>query len=258
MLTLVQFIFRLSFGMSLAMACTPARLVTSGYYRNNLYVLLGLNVLASLATWMCFSQTSLPLWPPLAAALLSYAGGVFWLYEAPRPGKAALVAIAGVTLAGAWLAAAVPESNPLESASPAASILGRLDPVAGGLVLGVTMAAMLLGHWYLNAPGMSLNPLKRLVLAMAVAIALRGVLCAVGLAEEYAVQGPFGLERWLFLSLRWLSGIVGAAATAALTWQTLKIPNTQSATGMLYVGVIVTFVGELTSQLLSAESLFPL
>jgi hypothetical protein len=66
------------------------------------------------------------------------------------------------------------------------------------------------------------------------------------------------LERWLFLSLRWLSGIVGAAAVAALTWQTLKIPNTQSATGMLYVGVIVTFVGELTSQLLSAESLFPL
>ena len=45
---------------------------------------------------------------------------------------------------------------------------------------------------------------------------------------------------------------------AGLTWQTLKIPNTQSATGILYVGVIVTFVGELTSQLLSRESLFPL
>ena len=263
MLTLAQFIFRLSFGMSLAMACTPARLVTSGYYRNNLYVLLGLNVLASLATWMGFSQTSLPLWPPLAAAILSYAGAVFWLYEAPRPGKAALVAIAAATLAGAWLAAAVPESASLESARlesalPAASILWRLDPVAGGLVLGVTLAAMLLGHWYLNAPGMSLNPLKRLVLAMAIAIALRGLLCAAGLVEEYAAQGPFGLERWLFLSLRWLSGIFGAAATAALTWQTLKIPNAQSATGMLYVGVIVTFVGELTSQLLSAESQFPL
>jgi hypothetical protein len=253
MLTLAQFIFRLSFGMSLAMVCTPARLVSSGYYRNNLYVLLGLNVLASLTAWMGLSQTPLALWPPLAAAILSYLGAVFWLYEARRPGKIALAAIAAVTLCGAWLAGVASESP-----SSAARLLWRLDPVAGGLVLGVTMAAMLLGHWYLNAPSMSLKPLQQLVLAMAVAIALRGAVCAAGLAWEYNSEGPFGLERWLFLSLRWLSGIIGAAAVAALTWQTLKIPNTQSATGMLYVGVIVTFVGELTSQLLSAESLFPL
>jgi len=253
MLTLTQFILRLSFGMSLAMAWTPPRLVSSGYYRNNLYVLLGLNVLASLAAWMGLSQTPLPLWPPLTAAILSYLGGVFWLYEAPRPGRAALAAIAAVTLLGAWLA-----GGPGEPAAPVASLLWRLDPIGGGLVLGVTMAAMLLGHWYLNAPGMSLNPLKRLVLAMAIAVVLRGALCAAGLAAEYAEAGPFGLERWLFLALRWLSGVFGAAAVTALTLQTLKIPNTQSATGMLYVGVIVTFVGELTSQLLSGESQFPL
>lgn len=253
MLTLTQFILRLSFGMSLAMACTSPRLVTSGYYRNNLYVLLGLNALAGVAAWMGFSQTPLPLWPPLSAAVLSYLGGVFWLYEAPRPGRAALAAIAGVTLVGAWLAGA-----PSESASPAAKLLWHFDPLGGGLVLGVTMAAMLLGHWYLNAPGMSLAPLKRLVLAMGLAIALRAALCAAGLVAEYQTAGPFDLERWLFLALRWLSGIFGAAAATVLTWQTLKIPNTQSATGMLYVGVIVTFVGELTSQLLSGESQFPL
>jgi len=40
-----------------------------------------------------------------------------------------------------------------------------------------------------------------------------------------------------------------------LTWQTLKIPNTQSATGILYAGVIVTFIGELTSQLLAVNAL---
>ena len=41
-----------------------------------------------------------------------------------------------------------------------------------------------------------------------------------------------------------------------MSWQTLKIPNTQSATGILYVAVITTFLGELTSLLLSAARLF--
>jgi hypothetical protein len=59
---------------------------------------------------------------------------------------------------------------------------------------------------------------------------------------------------WLFLTLRWLSGIVGALALAVMTWQTLKIPNTQSATGILYVGVIVTFLGELLALLLAAQT----
>ncbi len=64
-------------------------------------------------------------------------------------------------------------------------------------------------------------------------------------------------EQWLFLALRWLSGIVGALGVAIMAWQTLKIPNTQAATGMLYVGVIATFLGELTSLLMTAESAYP-
>jgi hypothetical protein len=128
MLILTQFIFRLSFGMALAMACTPARVVSSGYYRNNLYVLLGLNVLASLAAGMGFSKEPLPLWPPLTAAILSYLGGVLWLYELPRPGKAALGAISAVAIVGAWMVA------PGESASPAAQALKWCDPLGGGLV----------------------------------------------------------------------------------------------------------------------------
>jgi len=38
----------------------------------------------------------------------------------------------------------------------------------------------------------------------------------------------------------------------------LQIPNTQSATGILYVAVIATFLGELTSLLLSAGLAFPI
>ena len=46
--------------------------------------------------------------------------------------------------------------------------------------------------------------------------------------------------------------------SVAMTLGTLKIPNTQSATGILYAAVILAFIGELTSQLLTAEARFPL
>jgi hypothetical protein len=35
-----------------------------------------------------------------------------------------------------------------------------------------------------------------------------------------------------------------------MAWETARIRSTQSATGILYVAVIMCFLGELTSQLL--------
>jgi hypothetical protein len=55
-----------------------------------------------------------------------------------------------------------------------------------------------------------------------------------------------------------MTGIVGAMITAVMSWQTLKIPNTQSATGILYVGVMFVFLGELTAELLSYGAVWPL
>ena len=60
------------------------------------------------------------------------------------------------------------------------------------------------------------------------------------------------------MAVRWLAGLIATALLAVMSWQTLKIPNTQSATGILYVAVITTFLGELASGLLSAEASYPL
>jgi len=79
--------------------------------------------------------------------------------------------------------------------------------------------------------------------------------CGTGLVLQIQ-QGPTPLVA--FIALRWLAGLIGVGALAVMTWQTLKIPNTQSATGILYVAVIGVFIGELTSQLLSAQASFPL
>jgi hypothetical protein len=251
MLILTQFLLRLTFGLALSMAITSPRLVTSGYFRNHLYVLLGMNVLAALVAWRAPDQFSI--WPPLAAAVLGYAGAVAWLYEKPKVGRTLLTLVAIAGISGAWLA--TPAETSAAADSPVATALRWLDAPTSGLLLGSTLAAMFLGHWYLNTPTMELAPLERLVLLAGAATAARAIVCGGGLALEIE---QFGMPQPAFIALRWLSGLVGASLLFVMTWKTLKIPNTQSATGILYVAVIAVFLGELTSQLLSARALFPL
>lgn len=228
------------------MALTNPRQVTSGYYRNHLYVLLGLNVLATLAALA--GRHGLALTPPLTAAILSYVGSVLWLYEKPRAGIAALVLLSAASLWGAWQA-----TDWQRATDVARTLLCALDPLSGGLVLGFTMAAMFLGHWYLNTPSMVIGPLERLIVMLGAAICLRAVVEAAALVLDLQTA-TLGTEQLLFLTLRWLSGIVGAFVLVVMAYKTLKIPNTQSATGILYVCVIVTFLGELVSLLGNVHS----
>jgi hypothetical protein len=252
---LVQFIFRLTFGMSLAMAVTPSRLVTSGYYRVHLWVLMGLNTLATLAlvSDRSYDHWSVVFGIAIGLAVVSYIGAIVWLYEQSEIGTLLLYGIAIASLIAAALALKWPDST-----TTMGYTLGLLDLASGGWLLGVTMAAMLLGHWYLNTPTMELVPLKRLVILMALAIVLRTAVSALGLYMNWSPSKPFDMELWIFIALRWLSGILGTATMAVMTWNVLKIPNTQSATGILYAGVIVSFIGELCSQLLSVDRLYPL
>ena len=258
-----QFLFRLALGLAVAMGLTPCRRVTAGFFRNHLYVLLGLNVAAVVVALL--NRGRFDLWLPAAGAAVSYVGAVCWLYERAAPGKLTLWLIAALDLGGAWATAerhVMPGIALVDGASWQAPRLVELlhwsDPLTGGLVLGATLAAMLLGHWYLNAPGMQLAPLRRLVAVMTLALLLRLLVCGAGLVLLYQAAGPPATSQMLFLSLRWLAGLIGPLVLAWMTWQTLKIPNTQAATGILYVAVIGTFLGELTSQLLSARLPFGL
>ena len=236
------------------MTVTDPRLVTSGYYRNNSYVLLGLSVVAALAGWQGAFDSPLAAWSALAAAALSYGGVVTWLYEQRRAGRVILALLALTALVGTWLGTATSATNE----STAIDILRALDPLSAGAVLGSTMAAMLLGHWYLNAPGMKLQPLRRLIGIMLVAIVIRAVICAIGLAFEWQDSTNWSATHASLLALRWLAGLAGPAILAVMSWKTLEIPNTQSATGILYVGVIGVFLGEMISALLSSEGGYPL
>lgn len=242
---------RLAFGLALGMAVTSAQRVASGYFRNHLYVTLGLTTLATLAGL----SAGFDWWPAMAAAGLSYVGSVCWLYESPRAGKIALWLIALLSLLGAgWNA-----DRGIDDWILASELQLQLGIATSGLVLGGTLAAMLLGHWYLNAPGMELAPLHRLLLLCGSAVLLNAVVCAVGLAGNLWLADGRGMEVWpLFLFLRWVFGMAGMIVLLWMAWQTLRIPNTQSATGILYVAVIASFTGELMGLLLSAGLPFSL
>ena len=251
---LIAFLFRLGLGLSAAMAVVSHRDVSSGYFRNHLYVVLGL---ATLAALLCPQYAPNALWYAAAAAGLSYVGSVCWLYEKPRAGKVLLVLVAGCTLAGVAAVGNLPGEVDGVTLPATARWLRAVHPLSSSFVLGSTMAAMLLGHWYLNSPGMRLEPLQQLLLLMGIAVAVQAVVCGWGLWAEWG-SGAQRSTQWLLLVvLRWCFGLVGLAVLIVMARQTLKIPNTQSTTGILYVAVIGSFTGEIMSQVLSAETMHP-
>lgn len=282
---LVQFLLRLSFGLAAGMAITSSRQVTSGYFRNHLYVTLGLTTLAAMVS---YGAVAAAFWYAVGAAAASYVGSVSWLYERPAAGKVALLLVLGLSYAGMERELASRIGSEREQAgfakkyfvidNPEAITAANADavaakaywmgigakglslaaPVSSGLLLGATMAAMLLGHWYLNTPTMELKPLQRLILLVGIAVVLQATVCGLGMWCELQYVSRLAPKWILFLVLRWSFGLIGVAALAWMAWQTLKIPNTQSATGILYVAVIGTFVGETMSLLLSAGSMYPL
>ncbi|MEZ6120431.1 MAG: hypothetical protein R3C28_28185 [Pirellulaceae bacterium] len=260
-LILIQFLYRLAFGLGLTMGLTSSKLVTSGFFRVHLWVLLGLNTFGTAVIYLL--RLNFPNWQVMAAvtaltAFLSYVGAVFWLYEQAKPGR---ILIWLVTACNFGLALSL--ENQIGTSRPV--WLNALEVLTSGSVIGFTFCAMLLGHWYLNTPTMQMLPLQRLVQGMLASTLVRAALCAFGFLlvfqnPELLQAGATSVGKFASagLALRWLSGIVGLLVLAVMTWETLKIPNTQSATGILYVGVICVFLGELTSQLLSASLPYPL
>lgn len=238
---LLAFLFRLAAGLALAMAGTPHRWVVSGFYRVHLWVLLGLFSLAAVATSTQASSTGF--WSAVAGAVLSYIGSVVWLYDRPGLGRLVLGTVGVAGLAG--MARHGMPAAACSADQKALALLGFADGLTAALLLGYTTCAMLLGHWYLNTPTMKLEPLKRLVVGTLVAVALRAAVAGTLMGLE--AVGPQTHFEWSMTALRWLAGVLGVGIIGVMAWQTLKIPNTQSATGILYVGVILVFLGELAA-----------
>ena len=280
MTLLAIFSLQMACGLALVMARISPRDVPSGFFRVHSYVTLGLAILAALAAWQT-GDTGAALCAGIAAAA-SFISAALWLYERPSAGRLALWVVAvsafvggsqllayrssvaaatssGITITGQGAGGStLTGTMVLQGRSTGAWLLDELDLFSGSLLVGVTLAAMLLGHWYLNTPTMKLAPLERLIWGLIAAVLLRGALALLGLVLVMTQTTEFGGGMVVFLALRWLAGIAGTLIVAVMARETLRIPNTQAATGLLYVAVITVFLGELAARLLSNQTPYPL
>lgn len=258
---IAQFALRLICGMSLVWWLMPRRHVTDGFFRIQMLIVLGLAVLAALVTsrlWGGAAQATIasPLgsttttWLYGCLAGIAYLGSFAWALGRRGPGTVCmgLIAVLSLTLLslGSW------STGPAAAGYPRLAIATELSTA---FLLGVSMVAMLLGHWYLTATGMPLAPLARLTALLGAATLIRLVLAAVGLALAGSVLRTG--DQTVMMTLRWLAGLVGPLLVVVMVWRILKYRNTQSATGVLYVGVMLTLIGELTATLLARELAVP-
>jgi hypothetical protein len=251
---LVDFLCRFGWGLSVALVLTPATGVPGGFFRVNLLVIMGLATLAALVGPTGSADGAWAI--PAAAAVLAWMGSVAWYGERRRAGIGLCVATAALLAAATVLASTAgrPWSEAGWPGLDAGLVGGRA--LVSGLVVGLTVHAMLLGHWYLNAPGMRVDVLRRMI---DVALAAWGLQLAVALATIVAARSPgpavaAGDTTMALAALRWLAGLGGLPVLLVMARKTLDIPNTQSATGILYVACLAAILGELTAQLLSASA----
>lgn len=226
----------------------PSR-VGPRYY---LYHGLGTAALAAAASWLGWSDEGGNAKLALAFACLLAAYSLVAGYR-PRLG----FALYGVGLAayGWWLSQG--QAMPALP-TPLASAHFLANASLSALLLGFTLGAMCLGHWYLVDPLLPITELSRLTLCFAGLAVIRLLFSSVeiwlwlgGRSEAEIYRALFGGSPGLFVVMRWAWGCLGPATLAYFVWGTVKIRSTQSATGILYVAVICVLVGETLSQYLT-------
>ena len=186
-------------------------------------------------------------WIAIAIAVISYAGSIFWALGRRLPGNICIHLLTGLSvLAMSLHAFQVPNEG-----SVAMQLLSDFSTAA---LLGAVLTGMLLGHWYLTTPTMSINPLWWFNKAILVAAAVR-LGCSLWAVGEFGVASESTQQIWL--GIRWVGGIFAPMMMTVVVWRILKHRNTQSATGVLFAGLILVFMGEMTATLLERDSLIP-
>lgn len=128
------------------------------------------------------------------------------------------------------------------------------------LLLGISNFAMILGHYYLVVPKLSVEPLiyclyifwtvmfVKLTSSLAVVFST-----AKPYLEEGTLLGDGYMYNWLFVVMRYLWGYAAPLILSFFTFRLCKLRSTQSATGVLYIVEFFVIVGELISIYLMAK-----
>jgi uncharacterized membrane protein YeaQ/YmgE (transglycosylase-associated protein family) len=266
---LTQFAIRLICGLSLVWCVMPRAQVTSGFFRIQMLVTLGLSALAGMAAGLFMGNEAAPTLLTVSElqiiagvlGALSFIGSVFWTLERRTGGERFGFLIAAIALVTLIL-----NCVSRESLSTLAGNLYWLSELATAGVSGAVVGGMLLGHWYLTAPTMSTSPLNRVNVWLGAWAALRLLLAIIAtvlfhgaiFAEKGGLRGFSTTDMIWVTGLHYLGGMLGPLACCVMVQRIMKYRNTQSATGVLFVGVILAFLGEMIGALLRNELQLPL
>ena len=262
-----SFVLKLVTGIALMWLLMPRNEVTDGFFRIQMLVALGLCVLLVLviqpdnpakdtnmitdAVHPGVRSQAGNQFIRLAqgmAAVLAFAGHIVWKLGRRLPGAIAIYAVAVLCLLSMVTASFAGGLN-------FDSLSFLLSDLASAAVLGATLTGMLLGHWYLTTPTMSIGPLSWFTRALAVAAIGRLIMTSISLSRfGFASQD---LVHLLWLIVRIVGGIIVPLATAVVVARILKYRNTQSATGVLFAALILVFMGEMTAALLERDLRIP-
>lgn len=241
---LTQFTLQLIAGISLMWVLMPRKQVTSGFFRIQMLLVLGLSVLAVLSSGQLSPGTTQSWVSTLSVllAVVTFIGSVLWTLERRKAGGVCTFLVWGLgSLALDFACRGTLQPN----------WLGLLSVGSSAAVLGGSVTGMLLGHWYLTAPTMSITPLSKLTVILGVSLGVRLLLSVLG--WWWGSEVLVGSLLWTWFALRWLAGILAPLVLCGMTLRILRYRNTQAATGVLFACVILTFIGELSAALLNSE-----
>ncbi len=268
MIAFLLFLLATAAGSLATLYWIPETDLGRGYFQMNALVVLGLLALA-LAVILLHPLPGLgrsetgALALALAGSFLYYAAiwrerwrlGRYPLTLALAASVAALLAAGGATRPAAALA--LPHRPPLVVAALLAS----------ALLLGWSLITMLLGHWYLVAPRLTFRHLVVFCRVLVGAVVLRllalgATLAAAGTVGPRVDPNPLRLLTGLggegiFFWFRLLWGLAVPLVLAAMALHCARQRSNQSATGILYVVVVGTFIGEITGYYLLATTGLP-
>ena len=217
--------------------------VRRGHFRIVAWTVLILAILAALAARTLDAsdaEGTLVIVLVIGAAL--YVASQYTRWEAPAVVTGYAVAVAGA-------ACLVVAGGSIEEwrQFPAALAL-----IVGALLVGAVTNGMLLGHWYLNQPGLKPWALGRLTNAAlgATAVSLVAGAMAAGSLTSASTEGAvlglpgFGDSFALVFFGIWAALVVFTGAVVWAAWRCIKIRSIQSATGLYYVALLTAGVSE--------------
>lgn len=235
-----------------------------GYFQMNALVILGLLALASavyvLHPLAPFGATSSAAG---AAALAAAVVGACLYYGAVWQERWALgrwplsLALAGCLVA---LLASGPSLVSEPTPLPYRQLLLATALVTSALLLGWSLITMLLGHWYLVSPRLAFRHLVifcrvLLILVVVRMVAVGATLWTAGSIDPTVEPHPLRLVagfqgQGMFFWFRLLWGLAVPLLLAMMALHCARHRSNQSATGILYVLLVGTFIGEVTAYYL--------